>query len=498
MRRIGTVIALAAAACGQGTISGGGGSADGSPVGDEPGDEADAGEVVERVPGLTAQYFFRYREAVLERVDPGVDFNWAMEAPAEEVGADWFSVRWTGELEVPTAGTYGFATASDDGVRLWIDGELVIDDWALQGVEENRVEVALEAGPVPIRLDYFEAHSPAEVHLRWTPPGGAEEIIPTEALWTAAPAAEPPPTGVYQNPVVPTNCPDPGVIAVDGMFYAVCTGGKMRIRRSHDLVFWEDTDAFLLPDGKAAWSANGGRNWAPEIHKVGDKYVAYFTAVNGANVLSIGAASADDILGPYVDRGGPLVERAIGVIDATYFRDDDGKHYLFYKIDGNSQGQRTPTYARELAPDGLSFAPGSQEVQVLTNDPGTWEGGVTEAAWIVKRDGYYYLFYSGNVYDHRYRTGVARATSILGPYEKHGAPILGNNERWVGPGHGSVLEVAGTHYFVYHAWDAAADGTNAPGGRKILVDRIEWGADGWPRIHDGTPSRSWLPWPDGR
>jgi beta-xylosidase len=83
---------------------------------------------------------------------------------------------------------------------------------------------------------------------------------------------------------------------------------------------------------------------------------------------------------------------------------------------------------------------------------------------------------------------------VLGPYEKHGAPILANNERWVGPGHGSIVAVNGLDYFVYHAWTNAGDGTNGGGGRQVLVDRIDW-IDGWPQIHDGSPSRALQPWP---
>jgi len=217
--------------------------------------------------------------------------------------------------------------------------------------------------------------------------------------------------------------------------------------------------------------------------------------VNGANVLSIGAAHASDATGPFTDVGGPLVEHPDGVIDASFFEDDDGSRWLTYKIDGNAYGRPTPIFIRQLAPDGLAFAAGSQATQILVNDGGTWEGGVVEAQWMVKRDGVYYLFYSGNVYDHRYRTGVARAASRSGPYEKRGGPILANNEAWVGPGHGSVITTAGLDYFVYHAWQNAGNGTHLEsGGRRVLVDRIVW-VDGWPTIHDGTPSRSAMPWP---
>jgi len=98
------------------------------------------------------------------------------------------------------------------------------------------------------------------------------------------------------------------------------------------------------------------------------------------------------------------------------------------------------------------------------------------------------MFYSGNVFDHRYRTGVARATTLTGPWEKKGPPILANNGSWVGPGHGSVVAVAGQDWFVYHAWQNAGNGTAVePKGRMVLLDRITY-EGGWPKIGGGTPS----------
>jgi beta-xylosidase len=265
-------------------------------------------------------------------------------------------------------------------------------------------------------------------------------------------------------------------------------------------VSWTDTGATLLPTGQPAWAANGFRNWAPELHWVDDRAVAWYTSANGSDTLSIGVTAATipgnaGILGPYADLGIPLVEHPDGVIDANFFEDDDGSRWLTYKIDGNAYGRPTPVFVRQLAPDGLSFEVGSVPVQILVNDPATWEGGVVEATWLIHRNGWYYLFYSGNVYDWRYRTGVARAASVLGPYEKRGEPILANNERWVGPGHGSVVAVGDQDYFVYHAWTNDGAGFELAGaGRQVLVDRIDW-VDDWPVIHDGTPSRTPQPWP---
>lgn len=447
------------------------------------------------VPGFRAEYFARYAAVAHTGVEATIDHAWADGEPAPGVGADRFSARYTGVLQVPEDGTYQFATLGDDGVRLWIGEQLVIDDWRPHHPERHEGSIALPAGPTPIRLEYFEVDLTAELRLYWTPPGGQETLVDGSHVHASAgPDGAPKPP--YWNPVLGFDCPDPGVLA-DGsppVFYMICTGGSFGIRRSRDLVLWEDTGEVVLPGGKAPWSANGHRNWAPEMHRVGDRYVVYFTAVNGADVLSIGAAYADTPTGPFVDRGGPLVEHADGAIDASYLR-AGATHYLLYKIDGNAHGRPTPIYLRELAPDGLSFAAGSAPVELLRNDPATWEGGVIEAPWLIERDGSFYLFYSGNVYDHRYRTGVARASSITGPYEKHGAPILGNDAGWVGPGHGSVVPVGDRLYFTYHAWRASGTGQHDPaGGRNVLLDEITF-ADGWPRIHDGTPSEALMAWP---
>jgi beta-xylosidase len=275
----------------------------------------------------------------------------------------------------------------------------------------------------------------------------------------------------------------------------VCTGGRFTIFKSPDLVRWTSTGSSIIPSGKAPWSANGGRNWAPELHKIGAKYVAYFTAVNAADKLAIGAASADSPTGPYTVTSAPLVDDPTpGVIDATYFKNGDGKHYLYWKRDGNQNGNPTPIFVRELRADGLGFAAGSSAKQVLTNDSSTWEGGVVEAPWVVKNGSFYYMFYSGNVYDQRYRTGVARASSPTGPFTKMGGTVLTNNSKFVGPGHGSVVTAHGDDYFVYHAWINNGSGGTAAGGRQVLVDRIVW-SGGWPKIASGSPSFTPQPWP---
>ncbi len=489
----------------------GGGAPTGSGAGDATGTTTGSGSSTAStgqggappvpVPGLYAEYFTGYLDLMLARVEPGVDVDWGDAGPHDGVGADRFSARWSGTLTPPTAGTYTFATETDDGVRLYIDDELVIDDWRGHFVTRNEAEVALTGDPVSIRLEYFEIDLAASAKLLWSVDGGPEAVVPESVLSTFdQPTGLASPKPPFANPVMAFDCPDPGVMfdatASPPAFFAVCTGGSFPIRSSRSLVFWSDTGVSLLPNGKASWAANGNRDWAPELHRVGNQIVAYFTSANGANVLSVGAVHASTMAGPWVEQAGPLVEHPVGVIDATFFEDDDGSRWLIDKVDGNSAGQATPIRLRRLTDDGLAFAPSSSPATILTNDASTWEGGVVEAPWIVKRNGTYYLFYSGNVYDHRYRTGVARASSLAGPYEKHGAPILTNNARWVGPGHGSIVTVSGKDYFVYHAWTNAGNGTHLQSaGRHVLVDRITWQASGWPSINGGSPSVDPQPWP---
>jgi hypothetical protein len=105
------------------------------------------------------------------RDDAAVNFDWSVGSPAPGIAADHFSVRWTRTLNF-AAGTYTFETFSDDGVRLWINSLLVIDQWRDQSDGHFFASVAL-SGPTTIRLEFYENVGRAAVSLSWTPPGGS-------------------------------------------------------------------------------------------------------------------------------------------------------------------------------------------------------------------------------------------------------------------------------------------------------------------------------------
>ncbi len=135
--------------------------------------------------GLRAEYFDNedFTNLRVTRVDPRVDFNWGLGAPFPSLDPDTFSVRWTGQVEPERSEEYTFHTFSDDGVRLWVDGKLLIDDWTVRGAAERSGSIRLEAGrKVALRLEYFDRVSVSRVALSWSSPGTPKDVIPQSRL----------------------------------------------------------------------------------------------------------------------------------------------------------------------------------------------------------------------------------------------------------------------------------------------------------------------------
>jgi hypothetical protein len=141
-------------------------------------------------PGLIGRYYndpgsgAHFAALVLTRVDPTVYFSWGTTAPAAGVSADNFSVRWTGSVQAPVTGTFQFTTLSDDGVRLWVNGQLLIDNWTNHPATTNTsAGISLTAGvKYPITLEYYEKAGGATIRLQWSYPGQARQAIPAVAV----------------------------------------------------------------------------------------------------------------------------------------------------------------------------------------------------------------------------------------------------------------------------------------------------------------------------
>lgn len=100
------------------------------------------------------------------RDDASINFNWGFGAPLAGLDQDYFSVRWTRTMTLPP-GRYSFTTTTDDGVRLWVNNQLLIDRWIVQSVNSYSAEIQLTGGPVPLKMEYFERTGQALANLSW-------------------------------------------------------------------------------------------------------------------------------------------------------------------------------------------------------------------------------------------------------------------------------------------------------------------------------------------
>jgi arabinan endo-1,5-alpha-L-arabinosidase len=294
----------------------------------------------------------------------------------------------------------------------------------------------------------------------------------------------------FRNPIIDEDAPDPTcMLAGDGFYYLYSTGAK--IFKSADLVHWSRVGNCFTPETRPSFVPGVKIIWAPDINKIGNKYVLYYALSKwgGEDSCGIGIATAKRPEGPFININGTgklFRSFEIGVrnsIDPCYVK--DGKHqWLFW-------GSFSGIYAVELSRDGLSLKAESKPVKVA--------GSAYEGTWVCKRKGWYYLFASTGTCCEgarsTYRTVVGRSKNILGPYvDRQGRSMLDNhhevlihgNARWAGTGHNAELieDKNGDTWIPYHAYDKE----NPKKGRVVLLDKVMWDAEGWPRVEGSEPS----------
>jgi len=140
---------------------------------------------------------------VIDRIDPTIDFNWGAGSPDPALPVDSFSVRWTGELEVPFSETYTFYANTDDGVRLWVADKLIINLWTdRRAPTEAKATIELVGGQqYPIVMEYYQGNpdGDAVAQLSWESPSISRQIIPQAALSLPLRASGPNPANGATN-----------------------------------------------------------------------------------------------------------------------------------------------------------------------------------------------------------------------------------------------------------------------------------------------------------
>ena len=314
--------------------------------------------------------------------------------------------------------------------------------------------------------------------------------------------------GSYQNPLFATNSSgnfysseiaDPCVVrGDDGYLYAFATNG--RVLRSEDGCAWESylENAISRPTwGDSYYSGKIPAIWAPDVVKVGDQWIYYYSLSSWGGPCGIGYATADFIAGPWTDRGrlfdsGEIGgEYSLGInnsIDSQVIVDDDGSVYMVL-------GSFNCCYMVQLTDDGMGLYDGiayQRENKVLISS------NRFEGSWIFKKDDLWY--YMGSVgtccngKDSTYRVRVGFSDSIFGPYidsegkqlntpgEENGDLVVWakkSNEDTAAPGHNSVImDDAGDFWWYGHTYFAYDNFAT----RHLAMDKLLWDDNNMPYI----------------
>lgn len=169
----------------------------------------DNDSVMSQGDGLLGEYFdnIDFTNRLLFRTDATVDFDWGTGAPADGFGNNTFSVRWTGEIEPLYSETYTFRTLSDDGIRLWVDDSLIINQWNDHSATYHTGTIVLESGILyDIRIEFYENGGDAVAQLAWSSKSQALEVVPQLQLYAAD---DPEPGDQLINQTILTGLTDP-------------------------------------------------------------------------------------------------------------------------------------------------------------------------------------------------------------------------------------------------------------------------------------------------
>lgn len=310
----------------------------------------------------------------------------------------------------------------------------------------------------------------------------------------------------YKNPIFNKNYPDPCVLRDKGYYYLYSTNSyedfneddkkifaSSPILKSKDLCSFEYVGSVFDDEHFPRWGTKDAGLWAPDIIKIGDKYMYYYSlSILFDPNASIGYAIGESPVGPFIDKGPILRSLEVGVnnsIDPTVFQGYDGKYYIIW---GSYRG----IYGSQLSDDGTKLV--GEKVHIAGFDKGEIDMDTYEASYMVKRNGMYYLFFSsGKTLDGKestYHVVSARSKNPLGPYfDSKGNDMFGRNQgdlvvdgvpnHFVGVGHCCVTtDDNGDYWILYHGVEIDPKYPNGESERILAMDKINWDENGTPYV----------------
>ncbi len=447
--------------------------------------------------GLYGQYSDAFG-GTATRVDPSIDFNWGTGRAHPSVAVDQFNVQWTGQLRPDHSEEYTFSILSDEGVRLWIGGELVIDDWQTHSARTATGAKQLEAGKwYDIRLEYYDRTGAARVSLSWSGEGqtaGVVEAVPAQNLRAAKPTEL-----TFTNPLGPGQDP----------FVTLWNGSYLHVRSSGRSVYIDKAGALedIHPSNPAsssvtAWTAPNGTNyseqiWAPELHQINGKWYIYVAASDGDNATHrMYVLERDDPnpMGAYVFRGQLAAATDRWAIDGTVLDCNGQLYFIWSGWAGATDGEQN-LYIAEMS-DPLTI---SGERHLIATPDYAWERhglAINEGPQVLIHDGKLHIIYSGSAY-WRHEYALGRLTydgvgSLLdrASWQKSQTPVFQQSGDIVGTGHASFTTSpdGSQNWIVYHAHH---DANNFQDDRDIYLQTFTFTAAGLPVF--GPPIAASIP-----
>lgn len=303
-----------------------------------------------------------------------------------------------------------------------------------------------------------------------------------------------------QNPVLRGFHPDPSFLRVGDDYYLATSTFEwmpgVQLHHSRDLVNWRPIGHALTRPSQIDLRGvvDSGGVWAPSLsHADGQFWLVYTnirTRVGNFKDIEIYLTTAPDILGPWSE---PIFLNAVG-FDPSLFHDDDGRKWI-----ANMRWDFRKGHARF---DGIVLQEYDPAQKQLVGEPKTIlrkDGILIEGPNIYKRDGWYYVMLAEGGTGWNHGISLARSRSLEGPYEfdpQHSLLTtrdLDDTAPLQKAGHGELVETPAGEWYLAHL----ASRPLGPGdlrrcvlGRETCLQKIEWSAEGWPRLAGGgwTPS----------